>query len=282
MAESATSSIPWHPAFVQAIKLELEPYRDSLEFIAEYPLTAEPLEIDVVIIKKAPDLVIEKNIARIFRRINALEYKSPDDYFSVYDFYKALSYAFLYAALNKVHVEDMTLSIIETRHPRELFKYMEEEGRGGITKTAPGIYQIAGYPLPIQLIETKRLPVEENLWLKGLTKDLNAQAARSILEESRKKGKEADIAAYLHALINANQKAIQEVLAMAGEGLPFDKLIEEMGLAAKWEARGKIEGEAQGEARGEKNGWEKALKFLEEGHTVEELKRMIPPAPNSN
>ncbi|MDR1636953.1 MAG: hypothetical protein LBR93_06415 [Treponema sp.] len=53
------------------------------------------------IVKKAPELVIEKNIARIFKRINVLEYKSPEDYFSVYDFYKVLSYAYLYAALNK-------------------------------------------------------------------------------------------------------------------------------------------------------------------------------------
>jgi hypothetical protein len=36
---AASSSIPWHPAFVQAIKLELEPYRDRLEFI---PNTASP------------------------------------------------------------------------------------------------------------------------------------------------------------------------------------------------------------------------------------------------
>jgi hypothetical protein len=270
MAEPTAASIPWHPAFVQAIKLELEPYWDALEFIAEYPLTAEPLEIDVVIIKKAPDLVIEKNIARIFRKINVLEYKSPDDYFSVHDFYKVLSYAFLYAALNKISVEDMTLSIIEARHPRKLFKYIEEEWHGRVTETTPGIYQIAGYPLTIQVIENKKLPFEENLWLKGLTKDLNAKVARSILEESRKKGPGADIAAYLHTLINANQKAIQEVLTMAKDELPFDKLIEEMGLAAKWEARG------------EKNGLKKALEFLKQGHTVEDLERMIPPAPNSN
>jgi hypothetical protein len=48
--------------------------------------------------------------------------------------------------------------------------------------------------------------------LKGLTKGLNAKSARSILEESRKKGAETDIAAYLYALINANLKAIEEVL----------------------------------------------------------------------
>jgi hypothetical protein len=100
----------------------------------------------VVIVKKAPDLVIEKNIARIFRGINLLEYKSPDDYFSVHDFYKVLSYAFLYAALNKTSIDDLTLSIVETRHPRELFKYVEETGHGAIAETAPGIYRITGYP----------------------------------------------------------------------------------------------------------------------------------------
>jgi hypothetical protein len=57
---------------------------------------------------------------------------------------------------------------------------------------------------------------------------------------------------------------------MAKDELPFDRWVEETGLAAKWEARG------------EKNGLKKALMFLEEGHTVEELKRMIPPTPNSN
>jgi hypothetical protein len=266
MAETV-DAIPWHPAFVQAIKLELEPYGDALEFIAEYRLTSEPLEIDVVIVKKAPDLVIKKNIARIFRRVNILEYKSPDDYFSVYDFYKVLSYAFLYAALNKTPLEDLTLSVIETRHPRELFKYVEAGG-GTATETSPGIYHIAGYPLAIQVIESRKLPVEENLWLKGLGKDLNPAAAGLILEKSRQK--ETELAAYLYALINANLKTIEEALAMAEEGLPFDRWVEETGLAAKWEARGG------------KNAWEKAIELLKQGHTVEELERMPPPATVDN
>jgi hypothetical protein len=274
MAETVASPIPWHPAFVQAIKLELEPYRDDLEFIAEYPLTAEPLKIDVVIIKKEPDLVIEKNIARILRSDNIVEFKSPDDYFSVHDLYKVLSYAFLYAALNKVSVEDMTLSIIEARYPRELFKYVEEEWHGRTTETAPGIYQITGSPLAIQVIESKKLPFEENLWLKGLTKDLNPKAAGSILRESRKKGAEIELKAYLYALINANLKTIEEALAMANEGLPFDRLVEEIGLAAKLRA--------EGEARGKKSAWTEAIELMKQGHTVEELERMAPSAPTGN
>jgi hypothetical protein len=139
-------NIPWHPAFVQALKLELEQYQDDLEFTSEYRLTAEPLEIDLVIVKKAPDLVIKKNIARIFKKTNILEYKSPGDYFSLHDFYKVLGYAYLYAALNKTNMRDLPVSIIETRHPRDLLTYMEEEKNRPVEETSPGIYVIRGYP----------------------------------------------------------------------------------------------------------------------------------------
>jgi hypothetical protein len=264
----SSSHIPWHPAFLQAIKLELEQYKDALEFLSEYRLTTEPLEIDVVIVKKAPELVIEKNIARIFKRVNILEYKSPEDYFSVYDFYKVLSYAFLYAALNKTVIEDMTITVIETRHPRDLFKYLGENKNCGMREASPGIYIITGYPMDIQVIESKKLPQEENLWLRGLAADLNAEAAGTILEESRKRGRWADLAAYLYALLNANAETIEEVYRMANGKLTLGEVLEEVGLTAEWEKRG--------EARGEKNGWEKAIELLKQGYTLEQLEQMSP------
>jgi hypothetical protein len=97
--------LKWHPAFLQALQLELIEYKNSLQFKYEYQLTAEPLRVDLLIIKKPRDLAIEKNIARIFKSDNIIEFKSPEDY------------------------------------------------------------------LPIQIIETKRLSAEENLWLKSLTND---------------------------------------------------------------------------------------------------------------
>jgi len=63
----------WHPAFCEAIKQGLSEYRNSLEFKFEHPLNAEPLCIDLLIIKKPKDLVIDKNIARIFKADNLLE-----------------------------------------------------------------------------------------------------------------------------------------------------------------------------------------------------------------
>jgi hypothetical protein len=56
---------------------------------------------------------------------------------------------------------------------------------------------------------------------------------------------------------------------MAGEGLPFDRLIEEMGLAAKWEAKG--------EARGKRTAWKEVIALMKQGYTVEDFERMTPP-----
>ena len=53
--------------------MELDEYRDSLEFFPEYQLSSEPLRIDCVIIKKIRDVQIKKNIAAIFREINIRE-----------------------------------------------------------------------------------------------------------------------------------------------------------------------------------------------------------------
>jgi hypothetical protein len=216
--------------------------------------------------------------------VNLLEYKSPEDYFSVYDFYKVLSYAYLYAALNKTDMRDMTISIIETRHPRELFAYFEGEKNCTVAETSAGVYVVSGYPVVIQVIESKKLPLSENLWLKGLSNDLNAEAAGTILEESRKRERTAEIGAYIYALLNANAKTIREVLAMADGEVTLEEVLEDAGLIAKWEkrgeARGLIIGEARGltigEARGEKNAWQKAIALLKQGHTLEQLERMSP------
>jgi len=75
-AGDVLSRIDWHPAFVEALGMELKAYMDILEFHTENRLTAEPLRIDCVVIKKAKGVTIDKNIAAIFRGTNLLEYKS--------------------------------------------------------------------------------------------------------------------------------------------------------------------------------------------------------------
>ena len=125
MRKNAEDAIPWHPAFIEALQMELAAYQDVFEFRPEYQLTAEPLRIDCVVIKKLKNVEIQKNIAAAFRDWNLLEYKSPDDYVSVNDFYKVYGYACLYASFEKVPVTNLTISFVESRYPRRLLAYLE-------------------------------------------------------------------------------------------------------------------------------------------------------------
>jgi hypothetical protein len=261
--------IPWHPAFFQAVKMELEPYKGVLEFISEYQLTSEPLRIDLVIVIKEPGAVIDKNIAQAFKRVNILEYKSPEDYISVRDFFKVQGYAALYASLNGIDTEDMTVSLIETRYPGELFKYIAKNKRYTLAEDSPGIHRITGGLVDIQVIESGKLPLEENLWLKGLNRGLNAETASVILKAGERRNKDPDAAAYLYAVLLANAEILEEALKMDNTGeTTLDEVLERMGIIAKWEAVGRTEGE--------QTAWEKFVLLMEQGYTVDQLKRMAP------
>ena len=138
--DASDNKIACHPAFFEAIQMELDEYRDTLQFISEYQLTTEPLRIDVVIIKKTADVLIKKNIARMFRKDNIIEYKSPTDYVSASSFHRVCAYAHLYIALNSARINDITLTFVESSHPRKLINYLTEQCSFHVEETAPGIY----------------------------------------------------------------------------------------------------------------------------------------------
>jgi hypothetical protein len=242
--------ISWHPAFVEALKQELEAYKDVLEYAIEYQLNAEPLKIDVVIIKKAKNIVMNKNIAAIFREYNLLEFKSPGDYVSVGDFYKVYGYACLYASLNKVPISGLSATFVESRQPRELLAHLKEIRGYRIEKRGPGIYTVAGDIIPIQIINSRELPEGENIWLKSLDNKLGLQGLNRVTAEIDRLGKAAQIKAYLDVIVRANPEALKEALKMSDAALTLERVFEEAGLTAKWEAQGRAEGEARGKAEG--------------------------------
>jgi hypothetical protein len=260
--------IPWHTAFFEAIQMELDEYSQDLQFIPEFPLNTQPLRIDVVIIKKSRDIAIEKNIASIFRKENILEYKSPDDYVSVGDFYKVYGYACLYSSLNKVDIKDMTLTFVESRYPRELLTHLREVRGYTVEEKWPGIYIVIGDILPIQIIDNRKLSGEENIWLKDLDNRLDAPEIKRITTEIKRQGKAARIKAYFDVITRANLKSLREAGRMSDCELTLDGVLEEIGLTARWEARG----EARGEERGRQQSiLEIAQKMKEMGDSVEKI-----------
>lgn len=62
----------WHMAVTPAIKLEFMEYSQILDYDTGYLLNTNALEIDLLIIKKVDDTVIENEMGRIFRRHNII------------------------------------------------------------------------------------------------------------------------------------------------------------------------------------------------------------------
>ena len=231
--------ISWHPAFVQAIQLELEDYLDVLTFETEHQLTTEPLKIDVLIIKKQKNVVIEKNIGRIFRQFNVVEYKSPNDRATVADYDKTQCYSRLYAALNKQYVAEMSVTIVATRHPRKLLKYLNN--RYTVTHTQPGIYVVAGDTSPTQIVVSEELPEEGNLWLNNLRNDLTTENVDRL---SLSKASKLPMEAYFQVIVEANIEVMEELQMQRKKGFIFSEKLdaicnEQWGVPA--EARGKAE-----------------------------------------
>jgi hypothetical protein len=269
---SASQRIHWHPAFFQAIQLELADYKDILEFKYEYQLTAEPLRVDTLIVVKPPSVRIDKNIARIFRTVNLCEYKSPEDYLSVKDFFKVYAYACLYAAITPgIDMSEITLTFIASRYPREFIKYLTGERGYRVEEGESGIYRVTGDYLPIQIIESKRLSPADNRWLKTLAKGLEREEVKDILKEGKNRGKGTPMDAYFDAVLRANPKTFKEALKMSDDTLTLEDVLMEAGFIPKWLAQGREEGREEGEKKGrEEKAMTVALNLLKKGWTPEE------------
>ncbi|MCL2319124.1 MAG: hypothetical protein FWC45_03485 [Treponema sp.] len=266
-----SGSLKWHPAFFQAIQAELEDYRDTLEYHYEFPLTTEPLRMDLLIIKKQKDAIIGKNIARIFRSDNILEFKSPGDFLSIQDFLKVYSYATLYAAITPgVDLSDTTITFVTNRYPRKLIGYLTKERHYTVKEKQSGIYTVAGDYIPIQVIESKKLTAAENLWLRSLTDDLEIEIARVILG-GRKVRRKTRLDAYFDVILRANPKTFLEVTEMARRKT-FEEVFTEAGIIPQWIEQGVEKGIKQGIKKGEaKAKLEIARSLLAKGWTFDEI-----------
>ena len=105
--------LQWHPAFYADLQIEFREEKEKLKFEREYLLSSKPMAIDVLIIKKKNAEPIHKNIGKIFRKYNIIEYKSPSDSLSVDDFYKVYGYTNFYKA-DTGKVNEIPIQILVT------------------------------------------------------------------------------------------------------------------------------------------------------------------------
>ena len=172
------AKLQWHPAFFAGIQIELASEARYLVFENEHQLGTKPKEIDVLIIKKENTPPIRKNIGRIFRTYNLVEYKSPADTLDVEAFYKLYGYACFY-------------------------------------KADEGIYYITGDYIPIQILVTRQLSKTENLWLSHLTNQLDGEPdAELLVAEYQKHTKDKLYQSVMDIIVRANHEMFEEAKEM--------------------------------------------------------------------
>jgi len=251
------SRISWHPAFVQAIEHELEDHRNDLSFESEHQLTTEPLKIDVLIIKKKKNVVIKKNIAQIFQTCNVVEYKSPKDRATIEAYHKTQCYARFYASLNKVDINEMSVTVVSTGHPRKLLTFLRNQY--SVKSMQQGIYLVEGDTCPTQVLVSEELSEQDNFWLTGLRSDLTTEQLARVFTAAVGKSK---IDAYVYAIGEANAEMLEELHMRRKKGVILTEKLDAY-FYEKYGATYIAIGEAQGEARGETKGKiETLLKIL--------------------
>ena len=264
-------AIQWHPAFYAGIQIEFSKEKDKLEFENEHNLGTKPKLIDVLIIKKDPKATIQKNIGRIFRGHNIMEYKSPDDYISIDIFYKVYGYACFYKSgtkhVDEIKANEITVTYVSRNRPEELMKHLRNE-RGFRIEGKEGIYRICGDYFPMQLLITSELSKEENFWLRHLTNDLKTvEEADRILSEYQKNHNDKNHKSVMNVIVHANKELFKEASKMCEALLEimkeqFKDEVDEMVKVAKEAA----------EKAGEKAGIIRLIQTkLSKGKTVEAI-----------
>ena len=203
--------VNWHEAASCAIQIELRDYSDILEYMEEYVLGKNYYRIDLLVIKKLTNQRIPKNIARIFKSFNLFEIKGIGSTLGTDAYYKTVGYAGLlidqtgekdlYSCL------DVSLSFLSLHYPRKLMKHLRDERNLDIEKIAPGVYYINKETFSTQIIVTKELPPEENLYLHFLTDRVwNGELADRLADDYKEHQEEDIYRCYLNQVTTADRK----------------------------------------------------------------------------
>ena len=214
--DSENKNTQWHPAFCAAMCLELVKNKAELVFNKEYNINSKPLQMDLLVVKKSANVVIENELGKIFRRHNIIEFKSSNDGLNLDVYMKVLGYAYIYKAqekyVNEIMPEDITLTFVRESYPRELFKWFSCNNYV-VEEPYSGIYYIHkdGF-FATQIVVMKELSKDNHLYLTSITRKMNKEDAESLAKAvaGLKNKEDKDNAdAVLQVAMKANKQLFQ-------------------------------------------------------------------------
>ena len=179
--------IQWHPAFDAALQIELGEEAKYLTFEPEHLLSKKPMQIDVLV-KNEKKVKIRKNIGRIFRQHNIIEYKSPEDHLNIDDFYKVYGYTCIYKTevekVNQIPAEELTITFVCYHYPRQMLRNLQNERNINVKNIENGIYYLYGDTV----MRANWKEVEEEGNMSDVIKEIFADQFHKCEAEARAQG----------------------------------------------------------------------------------------------
>jgi len=238
------------------MRLELRD-EEGLIYQDEFDLTDKPLKIDLMIVKKSEDVVINNKIGKIFKGHNVIEYKSPTDTMNSNTFYKTIAYACLYMVSPKhaetINSDDVTITLLRNKKPVKLLQFLETKGYF-VNNIYSGIYYITGLLFDMQVIVSSELSEKEHKWISSLNTDISYDLYISLYNEKNNKlnNEEKEMADnVMQVVTTANADIIEKWkesknMCQALKDIMKPELEEALEEAMR---RGKIEGEMEGQIK---------------------------------
>lgn len=162
----------------------------------------------MLIVRKKVDIPINKNIGRIFRKYNFMEFKEINEPLTCKDFHKASDYVCLYSAFSAEDIKpaQVTLTFVCHAYPEELMEYLRTGCGYKIEHIEDGIYYIHGWIVDMQLIVILQLSSDENLWLSSLTDPLSDDKKVKLIKEFEKHKNDDLYITVMNTIVRANRE----------------------------------------------------------------------------
>ena len=158
-----------------------------------------------------------------------LEYKAPGDSLSVGDYNKVFGYAYIYAYLEKIDIRGVTVSFVTTARPESVLTYLSQRPEICVDEVSNGIHYVRNEIMPVQILTTKYLNKDENLWLTSLTDSIIESHFEKVVQEREKLT--TNINALLYALAVANAELLKEGYEKMGASL--EAVLAEIGFVER-------------------------------------------------
>jgi len=240
--DNPSGKIYWHGAFYAVAEAELIDYKHGIQIENEHLLSKEALQVDVLVIKKESGLQMKKNIGRIFKDRNLIEYKSPADTLTISDYNKVNGYGFLYSAFNHVEVDDVTITFVVLLLTPKLRAYLTDVRGFSLEEIETGITYVKGDTFTTQIIEQSKLSKFENLFLSNLTENIQREDISKILSAFDEQGTLNIKNRYVQVIAQLKPRAFREAISMNSYTTELEEvlmeLVEEKGITATIKANG--------------------------------------------